>query len=234
MNRRKFLQSTATLGTGLGLTLAAPPLIARAAAKELLVAEPVHSTGHLPMYIAMAKGYFDEAGIELTLSTANGGDKSMAALLSGSADIALIGPETAIYVLISDSPVKVRIFCGLTTTDGFLLVGREKVSKFEWSMLKGKDILGTKDSQKEIVYWQGPLLAPGDSKDLPPFETLARYETEIAENGAPKGVMKGTTAIAAGTFGKGRVLCFSPHPEKTDATHDLLKMALKWVNERAK
>ncbi len=51
MNRRKFLQSTATLGSGLGLALAAPALIARAATKELLVAEPVHGTGYLPMYI---------------------------------------------------------------------------------------------------------------------------------------------------------------------------------------
>jgi NitT/TauT family transport system substrate-binding protein len=54
MDRRKFLQSTATLGATVGLTLAAPPFIARAATKELLVAEPVHSTGYLPMYIAMA------------------------------------------------------------------------------------------------------------------------------------------------------------------------------------
>ena len=30
------------------------------AARELLVAEPVHSTGYLPLYIAMAKGYFDD------------------------------------------------------------------------------------------------------------------------------------------------------------------------------
>src|SRR5947209_16930531 len=40
MNRRRFLKSTASLG----IALASPPLIARAAAKELLVAEPVHST----------------------------------------------------------------------------------------------------------------------------------------------------------------------------------------------
>src|SRR5262245_23519108 len=69
MNRREFLQSTATLGTGLGLVLAAPPFIARAAAKELLVAEPVHSTGYLPMYIAMAKGYFAESDIEVKIVT---------------------------------------------------------------------------------------------------------------------------------------------------------------------
>src|SRR6266536_289388 len=51
MNRRKFLQSTTTLG----VALLARPYVARAAAKEILVAEPVHSTGYLPLYIAIAK-----------------------------------------------------------------------------------------------------------------------------------------------------------------------------------
>ena len=69
MNRRKFLQSTAKLGTGLGLAFAAPPFVARAASKELLVAEPVHSTGYLPMYIAMANGYFAESDIVVKIVT---------------------------------------------------------------------------------------------------------------------------------------------------------------------
>src|SRR5262249_60835685 len=69
MNRRKFLQSTAKLGTGLGLALVAPPFVARAASKELLVAEPVHSTGYLPMYIAMANGYFAESDIVVKIVT---------------------------------------------------------------------------------------------------------------------------------------------------------------------
>jgi glutamine amidotransferase-like uncharacterized protein len=97
---------------------------------------------------------------------------------------------------------------------------------------KGTELLKPKDKQSEIGYWQGPLLAPGDSKDLPAFESLAKYETEIAENGAPMGVMKGTTAVAASTFGQGRVLCFSPHPEKTESTYGLLTSAVKWLNDR--
>lgn len=96
---------------------------------------------------------------------------------------------------------------------------------------RGQEILGNRE-RVEIVSWQGPLLAPGETKGVPPFEALARYDTETAENCAPKGVMKGTVAIAAGTYGKGRVLCFGPHPEKTDATHELLKMGLDWVSGR--
>jgi glutamine amidotransferase-like uncharacterized protein len=97
---------------------------------------------------------------------------------------------------------------------------------------EGKNKLNTKDKETEIIYWQGPLLAPGDSKDVPAFETLAKFETEIAENGASPGVMKGTVAIAAGTFGKGKVICFSPHPEKQDSTNDLLRSGLKWLTEK--
>src|ERR1700740_1532355 len=104
--------------------------------------EVVRSLLYAPAYVAIAKGYFKDAGLDVDLTTGNGGDKSMAALISGSADIALIGPETAIYVLNSDSSTKARIFCGLTATDGFMLVGRTKPEKFEWSMLKGQDVPG--------------------------------------------------------------------------------------------
>src|SRR5262249_58562740 len=92
MNRRKFLQTTATLGSGLGLTLAAPPFIARAASKELLVAEPVHSTGYLPMYIAMAKGYFAESDITVKIVTIETGGGHTNAVLSGQAFAFIGGP----------------------------------------------------------------------------------------------------------------------------------------------
>src|SRR5258705_7588886 len=93
MNRRKFLQSTATLGTGLGLALGAPPFVARAASKELLVAEPVHSTGYLPMYIAMANGYFAESEIVVKIVTIETGGGHTNAVLSGQAFAFIGGPE---------------------------------------------------------------------------------------------------------------------------------------------
>jgi NitT/TauT family transport system substrate-binding protein len=123
--------------------------------------EVVHSILYAPAYVAIAKGLFTEAGLDVAMTTANGGDKSMAALLSGGADIALIGPETAIYVQTSDSPTKARIFCGLTATDGFMLVGREKVDKFDWSMLKGKEILGFRPGSTPLLYLEAALRRNG-------------------------------------------------------------------------
>ena len=123
--------------------------------------EVVHSILYAPAYVAIAKGYFAEAGLDVAMTTAQGGDKSMAALLSDGADIALIGPETAIYVQISDSPTKARIFCGLTATDGFMLVGREKVDKFDWKMLKGKEILGFRPGSTPLLYLEAALRKNG-------------------------------------------------------------------------
>jgi hypothetical protein len=97
---------------------------------------------------------------------------------------------------------------------------------------KGKGFFGANSDQVTIYYHQGPLLAPGNDPVIPDFDSLAAFETEVAKNGAPKGVMKGTTAVAAGRFGAGRVFCFSPHPEKREPTHELLHKAVRWAVEK--
>lgn len=94
---------------------------------------------------------------------------------------------------------------------------------------EGKQLLAATDDVVAVYYGQGPLLAPDTKDDLPAYKPLAVYETEIAEKGAPSGVMKGTTAIAAASFGKGRVICISPHPEKTDGLDGFIRHAVSWV-----
>jgi hypothetical protein len=91
---------------------------------------------------------------------------------------------------------------------------------------RAKSLLGFNADRKTILYWQGPLLAPANNPDVPDYEKLGTFETEIAKKGAPTGVMIGTTAIAAGKFGSGRVLCFSPHPEKTPGEEGAVVRAL--------
>ena len=81
-------------------------------------------------------------------------------------------------------------------------------------------------AQIDIFYGQGPLLAPKHDDDIPDYEALAVYQSEIAKNGAPSGVMIGTTAIARGSFGDGIVFGFSPHPEKTAGLEFMLRAAI--------
>ncbi len=97
---------------------------------------------------------------------------------------------------------------------------------------RGQEFFGDDHQRLKIYYHQGPLLAPADNPDISDFDSLAKFETEIAKNGAPAGVMLGCTAIASGHFHKGRVLCISPHPELTDGQEQLLMHAIKWTATR--
>jgi len=154
------------LGLGLAAIGSATSMarVTRAQSKPLVkvrYSEVVHSVLYAPTYVALTKGFFATAGLDVAMTTANGGDKAMAALIGGEADIALMGPESAIYVLTSESPMKTRIFCGLTATDGFMLLGREKVEKFDWSMLKGKEILGFRPGSTPLLFLEEAMRQNG-------------------------------------------------------------------------
>jgi NitT/TauT family transport system substrate-binding protein len=107
MNRRKFLETTATAG----LALIAKPYLARAAKHELLVAEPVHSTGYLPMYIAMAKNYFAEADINVKIVTIETGAGHTNAVLSGQAFAFIGGPEHNAFAKAKGAELRAVVHC---------------------------------------------------------------------------------------------------------------------------
>lgn len=96
----------------------------------------------------------------------------------------------------------------------------------------GKEAFGKSQDEINVYYGQGPLLVPDDKADLPAFEPLAHYATEIAKNGAPTGVMIGTTALARSVYGQGRVLCISCHPEKTGGPNELIRVGVGWAAGR--
>src|SRR3954468_20512755 len=93
----------------------------------------------------------------------------------------------------------------------------------------GKSALRADKETCSIHFENGPLLGPMKGGNDDGFEPLATFETEIRKNDAPPGVMKGAIAIARGAYGKGRVLCFSPHPEKTPGREGLLQEAVRWA-----
>jgi NitT/TauT family transport system substrate-binding protein len=174
LNRRQTLQA----GIAFGALSVAMPLNALAQGKppiRIRYSEVIRSIYYAPAYVAMTKGFFREAGLDVALTTAQGGDKSVATLLSNSADIALIGPETAIYVQNSDSPMKIPIFGVLTEADGNMLVGREKVDKFDWQQLKGKEILSFRPGSTPDLFLEAALRKNGidPTKDVKLVNNLA-------------------------------------------------------------
>jgi putative intracellular protease/amidase len=97
---------------------------------------------------------------------------------------------------------------------------------------EGRKLLAAPSGTCSILYFQGPLLAPAGNPELADYQALGTFDGEVAKNGAPKGVMKGTTAIACAPFGDGRVMCFSPHPEKTAGLEGFITRAISWVAKR--
>ncbi len=92
--------------------------------------------------MALAEGYFEDEQIKVELTTTWGGDKTMTALLSDGADIALVGSETSVYVAAQEATDPAINFAALTQTDGTFLVARENLTSFDWSDLKGSTFLG--------------------------------------------------------------------------------------------
>lgn len=124
--------------------------------------ETVRSVLYLPTYVALNQGYFKQAGLDVSFRTAQGSDKAIPALLTGSSDISLVGPEAPIYVANSESPVKLKIFCGLTSTDGFLLMARQKpVGKFAWDSLKGQSLMAYRPGSTPDVFLTAALRKHG-------------------------------------------------------------------------
>ena len=107
------------------------------------------------------------------------------------------------------------------------------VADLELSFDEGsKQLLGVSTDRLVLHYHQGPLLAQAGKDGLPEYRGLAKFETEVAKNGAPTGVMVGTTAIAAADFGAGRVLCFSPHPELTKDQEAMIHRSVEWAAQK--
>lgn len=127
--------------------------------------EVTHSIFYAPLYIAINNGYFDEENIELKLSNGGGADKVMTAVISGAADIGLMGPEATIYCHVEgqrDYPV---IFGQLTKRDGSFLVGRKEEPNFDWSSLAGKHILAGRPGGVPAMTLQWVLNNNGVSTD---------------------------------------------------------------------
>lgn len=120
---------------------------------DITLNEVAHSIFYAPMYVAIEEGYFEEEGINLTLITGFGADKTMTAVLSGEADIGFMGSEASIYTYNEGANDYVVNFAQLTQRAGNFLVAREEMPDFSWDNLKGSTVLGgRKGGMPEMVF----------------------------------------------------------------------------------
>ena len=148
-----------TLATAVVLAVTALPLGVFAAKKDeaklakVTLNEVAHSIFYAPQYVAIEEGYFKDEGLDMTLITGFGADKTMTAVISGEADIGFMGAEASIYAYQEGATDPVVNFAQLTQRAGNFLVAREEMPDFKWEDLKGRKVLGgRKGGMPEMVF----------------------------------------------------------------------------------
>ena len=109
--------------------------------KLIKVNEVTRSVFYAPQYVAINNGYFKENGVEIELTTGQGADAVMTAVLSNQCDIGFAGPEASIYVYNEGKEDYTQVFAQMTKKDGSFLVARNKTDNFSWQDLKGKTVI---------------------------------------------------------------------------------------------
>lgn len=149
---KKILSAITAAAAAICLAVGCAPSSADDGLTEVRLNEVVHSVFYAPQYVALANGYFEEEGLKIELSVGNGADKSMTALLSDSADIALLGTEAGIYIINEGRENSVKAFAQLTQRAGNFLISRSDEENFDWESLKGKSVIGgRKGGMPELI-----------------------------------------------------------------------------------
>ena len=109
--------------------------------KTIKVNEVTRSVFYAPQYVAINNGYFEENGIDIELTTGQGADAVMTAVLASQCDIGFAGPEASIYVYNEGKEDYTQVFAQMTKKDGSFLVARNKTDNFSWQDLKGTTVI---------------------------------------------------------------------------------------------
>lgn len=139
--------------------------------------EVTHSVFYAPLYLAESLGYFEEEGISIELVNGGGANKTMAAVLSGAADVGFCGPEAVIYTFLGGSDDQPKVFGQLTKRDGSFLVGRTNEPDFDWKTLEGKNVLAGRPGGVPFMTFQ---YVCKDLKVTPNYITEVSFDSMTA------------------------------------------------------
>lgn len=215
------------------------------------VNEVTHSVFYAPMYLADGLGYFEEEGIQIELTNGGGADATMAAVLSGGADVGFCGPEAAIYVAIGGSNDQPKVFGQLTKRDGSFLVGRTEKPDFEWTDLEGKEILAGRKGGVPAMTFEYTLKEQGVNATLNydvAFNMMtAAFESGIADyctmfepiaseyQAQGKGYIVASVGLESGevpyTCFMAKSSYIESNPDKIEGFLRAVTKAIKYVNE---
>lgn len=109
--------------------------------QDINVSEVTRSIFYAPQYVAISEGFFEEEGLNINLTTAQGADAVMTSVLANQSDIGFAGPEASVYVYNEGKEDHTQVFAQLTKRDGSFIVSRNEASNFSFDDLRGKTII---------------------------------------------------------------------------------------------
>lgn len=209
--------------------------------------EVTHSVFYAPMYLAEALGYYEDEGFEVEFTNGGGADNTMAAVLSGSADVGFCGPEAALYIAIGGSSDSPKVFGQLTKRDGSFLVSRKAEPDFKWSDLDGKEILAGRKGGVPAMTFEYVIEELGINASLN-YDVDFNYMTAAFESGiADYCTMFEPTASDYEAEGKGYIVasvgeqsgeipytCFAAKQSYIDKNPDKIEGLLRAVTKAIK
>jgi NitT/TauT family transport system substrate-binding protein len=188
MRRGPFIRTTAS---GVAVGTFGFRTAARAANKPILIAEPQHGIGYLPLYVAIRNNSF--AGLDVsTITLASSGAEHTNAVLSGRAWGFIGGPEHNAYADVKGA--NLRAICNVVNRNNNYFVAAKGVTpgKDLKAFLRGKRIAvasygGTPNSTIRYVIKQFNM---DPTKDVTLMEvTTSAVATVVAQGQADIGVM---------------------------------------------
>ncbi len=109
--------------------------------QTIRLSEVTRSIFYAPQYVALKQGFFEEEGLKIELTTAQGADAVMTSILANQSDIGFAGPEASIYVYNEGKEDYTEVFAQLTKRDGSFLVSKSENNDFKWTDVKGSTII---------------------------------------------------------------------------------------------
>ena len=96
---------------------------------------------------------------------------------------------------------------------------------------EGKAVFEGSATNRTVVYAGGPVVVPGKPIEDTDIKVLAKYAGRIINTDQPFPIeeMAGKAAFLGGRVGKGKVFLSCPHPEKDEATFDLVRNGIKYL-----
>lgn len=101
---RSIIKSVLTGATALALLAGGA---AHAEDKKVTISQAFQSLLYLPLYVAQDGGFFKKRGLDVTKQTAGAPSTALSAVLSGSADFSLHGPEWTAIAASKGAPVQI-------------------------------------------------------------------------------------------------------------------------------